>query len=168
MIVKICKHHGSLTREQVNITSKNGGFKCKECQRLLAKKHYEANKEKVKAAHKKYKENNIEKYKEIKRNSNKKLWRLYKENKINKFFEKREQQRLEYYKKHRQKELERCSVYKKRQVALMSDKYMRDLILRSESGNRLLSPSEIPQEMIMIKRVILEISRRLRKQKETI
>lgn len=162
MIVKICKHHGPLTREQVNVTSKSGAFKCKECQKILAKKHYEKNKEKVKAAHKEYRERDFERYKEIKRASNRKCWKQRKA-----YFNRRKEQRLEYYKKHRDKELERCSIYKKQQVSLMSDKYMRDLILSSKNKEkRILKPSDITPEMIMIKRVILEIHRRANKTKK--
>lgn len=148
----VCIHHGELTREQCNSNGiKKPGLKCKECQREKSRLHYQKNKERYKENHERYQKEDPERFKSMKRKSN---LENYHKNKKQRNIQKRK-----HYREHKQEELARSRKTKQAGRQKLVNGYVRRLLL--EKG---LTKDYITQEMIDIKRVMIQILRRKRAQ----
>lgn len=158
--VKICDKHGKLFVHKGQVIKagkeKSGAqrYKCKQCMKDYHKEHYKNNKEKVLAAHEKYKNQDPEKYRNIKNASKRKCWALNKEKYI--------KNSIEYDKKNPDKKRARQKRFKNNATKELRDVYVKQQIVR---GTELLH-KHIPQEMVDITRVIMKIKRISKNNKE--
>jgi hypothetical protein len=148
-IIKNCPKHGPLTITQLTTSgrSKSGAiFRCKQCLKISHQKHWERHKEKVKQKQLEYKEKDPEKYREIKRASNKRYAHKYRKASIrNKIYKKLNVEHI------RKLERERTIFY----VENLPPPYIRDILTRRSS----LSAKDIPIDLVEIKRASMLIKR---------
>jgi hypothetical protein len=153
-----CTHHGDRFLENViksGVDKTNGKqrFKCKECMKRIHAENYKKNKTKILAAHNRYKEQDPEKYREMKNASKRKCWALNKEKYIKKS--------LDYDKKNPNKKRLRQRRFKNKAVKELADVYVKNQIVRDTR----LKWADIPQEMVDIKKGIMTIKRLVKYEK---
>lgn len=155
-ILKICAHHGELTRSQLTTSGKheNGkiSYRCKACLKKAHAKHYEANKDKVLSKQYQYRAENSEKVKKCRRESARKrehLKRIYER-------ERRRQWALLNPEKEKERRL--------RHAANLQDCYVKKVL--TNSG--VLKHGDIPKEMIEAKRAIMLLRRQLKNKRKLI
>lgn len=151
-VFKICRVHGELFEDTViksGINKKTGEqhYRCKECMKMMHKDHYERNKEKVKAAQQIYKAKDPHKHREMKNASNRKTWQKNKEE-----YRKR---RTKWDKENPEKKSARQKKYKDKAVRTLSDKYVKQVLVK-DSG---LKFSAIPDNIVKIKRELIKLKR---------
>ena len=134
-----CSSHGALYKDDVikaGVTYGKQRYKCRECMKELHKNHYELNKLKVQLKHKEYKEKDIEKWRNIKKES---------------------------FKRNKHKYVERQKIshanLSKKQAKELADRYIKRQLARSAN----LSHKDIPQEMIDCKRVLMQLKRGIKR-----
>lgn len=131
-ITKNCKKHGDLTEKDIikkgKLKSGNQAYRCKKCMQDLHANNYQANKEKIRLKLKKYKEENLAKFKQIKKECEQK-----------------------YRERDRDKKRERDKRLYLRQKEIMSDRYIKHLIAKRS----LLKFKDIPPSLIEFKKVLL-------------
>lgn len=154
-IIKTCSKHGKLTRADVNITGKladgSAEFKCKKCQKELARKYYLRNADKIANKYRNTFENNPEKIREIKRKSRKR--NAHKHVETNK-------ERLKIYKQNNYTEYRhKENIRRQRSIDNLYDGYVRKLLTK---GNK-ISLADITPAMIEAKRMQVRIARSRKK-----
>jgi hypothetical protein len=141
--LKKCVHHGDLYQEDVikSGKKKNGDqiYKCKHCMADFHKSHYELNKIKVKMAQAVYRENNKEKYLEIKRKSFKKHGHKYLE-----------------------KNNERRKLFDRKATPELGDRYIKKLLVKNTN----LSWKDLPPSLIECKKVLMQFKRKIKSKLE--
>ena len=138
-IVKVCKTHGNLTREQVIKKNKSASglqlYRCKACLKIFHRNHYEKNRERLLQQAKDFTINNRELYLERKK--------IYSKT---------------YREKHKDEERARIRRLDKRYRDSLDDKYIRKTLTRRSS----LKAKVIPQEMVDTKKTIMKIRRKIK------
>jgi hypothetical protein len=149
-----CKKHGDLDVTKIIRSGKNKNgtqrYKCKACMKELHAEHYRKNKEKVNAAHEAYKAKDPEKYREAKNRSKRENHWKYKEK--NAARSKKYEAERPWLKIARQKR------HKDKLVSNLSDQYIRQNLVRGTS----LRQADIPQDLVTVKKIILQIKRKLK------
>jgi hypothetical protein len=152
--VKNCLKHGDLTIEKViKQGSKNGiiKYRCKECMAYSHKKHYQNNRQKVRAAHKIYQEKDPERYRQQKNKSTRKIyWNDPK---------KRYAMQRDWVARNPDKESARKNRHKRKAVKELDDFYVKQILKNGTS----LKNSDFPQSMVNLKRAIILLRRHKRK-----
>jgi hypothetical protein len=138
-IIKTCKKHGDLTREQVVKKSKNKEgkilYRCKACLKEYHRNHYVKNTEKLLNKTKKFNEENRERYL-----SRKKIYsQRYREN-------------------HREEERARIRDLDRKYRESLDDRYIRKTLTRRTS----IKQYEIPQAMVELKKITMLVKRKLK------
>lgn len=156
---RLCKTHGLQKMDKfVKAGLHKSGYqlyKCRACLKVNHRNHYLSNKEKIKEAHLKYREENREKYLKIKNISHQKL----RENP--EFKEKEKKRWKEYASKNPIKIAERQNRFKRRSVELLLPSYVLRLLKKGEKGLTLKNTPEdlikLKREHILLKRVLKEM-----------
>ena len=138
-IIKVCKRHGELKREDVIKQGKNkineARFKCKSCMKEIHHANYEKNKDKIYVRTRKWKKDNAERLNEL---------------------------RLKYYwqykEKDHEKKIERDRKYHNKSSMELNDVYVKHVITKRTN----LKYSDIPDELVKLKRSLLEAQRKIR------
>jgi hypothetical protein len=178
--VKTCSKCGETKRLAFFHKSKVGKYgvksACKKCAKEINAAYREKNPEKVRESCKRYKNGNPDKVREShkryhKENRDKEMeyqrkWRQKNPDKVRqqskRRYEKNPDKAREKSKKYREKNLEKCIEKNKRYRDELADLYV---ICQIKQGSG-LTASEIPQELIELKRVQLQITRELRESKK--
>jgi len=151
IIIKICQHHGNLTIDKVvkqRLKKDNTiKYRCKFCLSQSHKNHYLKNKEKVKASHEKYRNENYEKYRKSSNDSAKKMRILNPE--------KEKERRKKGYSKYRKSTQIRQRRFKNKAVSELRDVYIRQRL----TERSILKHEDIPQSLVEIKRAALKVKR---------
>lgn len=137
-IVKICKVHGELTKENTYKNyerSKKIFFRCKKCHYLRCRSYVLKNKEKTNLSNRKWKKNNREKLK---------------------------LQLHEWRKKNPEKYKKQWQRNSNKKVLELRNKYVLQTIIQHTSLNK----SDIPKSLIELKKAHLLLKRELKKIKE--
>lgn len=153
-IIKICKHHGPLTIEQVNKNKSRGAslYRCKACQKEAHEKHWEKHKEIVKEKQRMYRENNREKVRECRRISRKKNLHKYPREYLNQLG------RNSYYRNYTERR-KRENLRKMKCRILLTDGYIRRLITRR---NKVLGAEDVPEGIVSLKKTLMLIKRKIK------
>lgn len=152
-------------------------YKCRKCSVILNKKWRHENKEKVRECRRKWRKNNKEKMLEYGRRKRKKegkdkrrlINKLYREKNIEKILERErlyyknnKEKRLEYGRKWRKNNKEKyaiiCKKSTKRNVENLSDQYIKRKITQFTH----LKSSDIPKELIELKRAHMKFKRAIK------
>lgn len=153
--LKKCLKHGDLFLPDLIKSGKSrwtGGqlYKCRQCMRIFHKTHYLANREKILSAHDKYRQENTEKYREIKNKSKRKMYALNQ-----KKYTKRSH---DYDKLNPQKKIERQKRNKNTATKELKDVYVKQQLVR---GTKLLF-KDIPQDMVDTYKEVMKIKRAIK------
>lgn len=153
-IIKTCKNHGDLTVDKLIMQgSRNGSvsYRCRQCMSESHKKHYMKNREKVRQAHIRYREENPERYRQIRNASKRKMYALNPEKDA-------ERKRI-YARLNPGIENDRKNRHKKKAVRELDDFYVKYTIVRGTS----LRNSDIPEAMVKLKKALMLLRRQSRK-----
>ncbi len=152
--LKTCHTHGKLYQEDVikSGKSRDGSqqWKCKKCMKEIHKKNYELNKLTISEKHKKYRTENKEQVKKIKRES----WLKHRE----KYLKRENERRLRFKKLNPE-------LYKqndRKRVDELSDSYVKKIIVNRTS----LKNADVPQPLVECMRVIIQLKRKIKKEKD--
>lgn len=156
-ILLVCKHHGELPREKVNLSGKSRTgeqrYKCKACMKALHAKHFVKNKDKVLTKQRIYRALYPEKRRLSRRNWLDKILVTDPAYFI----------RLRKMKRDPEKERIRKSKSKKKQAEIIGDSYVKQAIRK---GNKHIKAADIPQSMVELKRVLIQLQREMDKRRQ--
>jgi hypothetical protein len=153
-IIKNCKYHGNLYIGDIIKKGTNSKgiqtYRCKKCMHILHKNHYENNKDKVKKAHKEYREKDPQKYREICNKSKRKMYSLDKE--------KYQKRQLDWDKNNPDMKSKRQKRYKDKAVKELNDIYVKQHLVAGTG----LKHADIPQELVELKRTMMLLKRNIK------
>lgn len=150
-----CAKHGDLFWPNAIKSGKEPSgrqrYKCKECMKALHADNYKRNKEKILQAHANYKEQDPEKYRDMKNSSKRKCWALNKKKYIKKG--------LEFDKKNPDKKSARQKRYKDKAVKDLTDAYVKQHIVAGTN----LKFADVPQSLVDTKKGVMSLKRTIKK-----
>lgn len=142
-VVKNCIKHGALTIDQVVKAGKhnsgNPAFKCRLCLKEAHRNHYAKHKERVKKKCAEYRDQNPEKVRQTKKN----------------WWSKNLQSKKEWRRKDKIANPQKYKRYEYERVVNLTDGYVKKILVKRTT----LRCKDVPQEMIQVKRHLLQIKR---------
>lgn len=142
-IIKTCKTHGALKREQVVKKTKSATgeqlYRCKACLSIFHRNHYEKNRERLLKQTKDFNNADRERYLTRKRKYSKKYRELH-----------GDEERLRIRKQDR------------KYIDNLDDRYVKKLLTKRSN----MKGTDMPQQLINLKRVIVKIKRKVKEIKD--
>lgn len=153
-IIKHCKMHGALTMDKVIKAGKhrsgNQQYKCHECHKVMRKNNWLKNRETILAKHRAYRLENPE----ARRQTIRKHYANHREE-INAY---ERQLRAKWKAENRTAFIDRGSKYKRKACEELKDYWVKKTLTR----NCNLTAKDIPQELVEIKRILMQLNRTLK------